>query len=64
MEQPVAPVSYFDRYTKLVSEDNLTDAFNNQDILLNAFLSKVSEEKANYAYAEGKWTLKELLQHL
>ena len=37
---------------------------NNQDKSLTDLLSKVPEEKANYAYAEGKWTLKELLQHL
>ena len=64
MEQPVATPSYFDRYTNLVSETDLTAAFNNRDKLLDDLLSKITEEKANYAYAEGKWTLKELLQHL
>jgi uncharacterized damage-inducible protein DinB len=64
MESPVAHENYFDRYTKLVSEKNITEAFSKQDQVLNDFLAKVSEEKANYAYAEGKWTLKEMLQHL
>ncbi len=30
---------------------------------MKKILKKVSEEKANYKYARGKWTLKELLQH-
>ena len=64
MEQPVIYENYFDRYTKLVNEKDLPAAFITQDKALDDFLSKVSEEKANYAYAEGKWTLKEMLQHL
>lgn len=28
------------------------------------FLIQIPEEKAEYRYAEGKWTVKELLQHL
>ena len=56
--------NYFDRYTSLVKETNVADALNNQDALLEDFFSKISEEKSNYAYAEGKWTLKEMLQHM
>jgi len=29
-----------------------------------SFFSAVSDEKANYAYAEGKWTLKQVLGHM
>jgi hypothetical protein len=56
--------NYFDRYTSLVKETNVADALNNQDAALEDFFSKVSEEKSDYAYAEGKWTLKEMLQHM
>lgn len=56
--------NYFDRYTSLVKETGIADAFNNQDAALEEFFNKVTEEKSNYAYAEGKWTLKEMLQHL
>ena len=64
MGQPAVYENYFDRYTKLVNETNIPAAFTGQDKGLNDFLAKVSEEKANYAYAEGKWSLKEMLQHL
>jgi hypothetical protein len=56
--------NYFDRYTSLVEETSITDALNNQDAALENFFSKISEEKSDYAYAEGKWTLKEMLQHM
>jgi hypothetical protein len=55
---------YFGNYIKLVPEDNITDALNNQQPLVDNFFDNISEEKSSYAYAEGKWTLKELLQHL
>lgn len=64
MADPIVYENYFDRYTGQVPEKDLTDAFEKQDAVLAGFLAKVSEEKANYAYAEGKWTLKEILQHL
>lgn len=31
---------------------------------LNQVLMNLPEEKENYQYAEGKWTIKELLQHI
>jgi uncharacterized damage-inducible protein DinB len=64
MSQPTTNNSYFERYTSLVKEENIMDAFKNQEATLQAFYDKVFEEKSMYAYAEGKWTLKEMLQHM
>jgi hypothetical protein len=47
-----------------VAEDSITDAFKNQQAIVNDFFDGITEEKANEAYAPGKWTLKELLQHI
>jgi hypothetical protein len=55
---------YFQRYVDQVQEDDLLTAFKNQLQVIRPFLSSISEEKSMYAYAEGKWTLKELLQHM
>jgi len=55
---------YFQRYVDQVAEDDLQTAFKNQSLVIRPFLSSVSEEKSMYAYDEGKWTLKELLQHM
>jgi len=64
MESPTEYVSYFDRYTTLVPEKTLQQALKNQDPVLKEYLAKVTEDKSNYAYAPGKWTLKEMLQHM
>lgn len=55
---------YFQKYVDQVAEEDLTTAFKNQSQELKPFLSTIDEAKSNYAYAEGKWTLKEVLQHI
>ena len=55
---------YFVKYTSLVAEDNLSEGFAKQDNFLSDFYEKISEEKSLYAYASGKWTIRELLQHI
>ena len=55
---------YFQRYIDQVPETDLNAAFQNQAARLNDFLNTITEDKSAYAYAEGKWTIKELLQHI
>ena len=55
---------YFGRYINQVPEDDLEQAFSNQSNILPAFLSSITEEKSLHTYAEGKWTLREMLQHI
>lgn len=54
----------FGLYIDKVKESDLHDAFRNQQNILDNFFENIPEEKHNYAYAPGKWTLKEMLQHL
>lgn len=61
---PTAYASYFQRYIDQVPENDLFTAFSNQTAGIEDFLNSISEEKSNYAYAEGKWTIKELLLHM
>lgn len=44
--------------------DNVLQELENQIEIFSRFLSSISEEKANSAYAEGKWTVKEVLGHI
>lgn len=61
---PTNQPGYFQIYIDQVKEKELPGAFTNQSIVINNFLPSISEEKSLYAYAEGKWTLRELLQHI
>jgi hypothetical protein len=56
--------TYFSQYISKVPEENLAEAFKNQQEIIADFFSPIPEIKWDFAYAPGKWTLKELLQHM
>jgi len=56
--------SYFTNYIKLVNENNVLEALAHQQPVFVEFFDAIPAEKADYSYAPGKWTLKELLQHM
>ena len=56
--------AYFGKYIDLVSEGSLEDTLIKQLKDTSAFLSNMSETQANYRYATGKWTLKEVIGHI
>ncbi len=66
MARPLPPESatFYHHYIKLTQGNSATEAVNNHSAQLLDFYTNLPENKADYAYAEGKWTLKELLQHL
>jgi uncharacterized damage-inducible protein DinB len=56
---------YFLQYIdKVPSTENVYDFIEKVDLNLIDVLQKLSIEKHDYAYAQGKWTIKELMQHL
>ena len=56
--------SNFQRYIDAVHEDDLEAAFKNQMPAAEIFFQSISEELSGRKYAEGKWTIKEVLQHV
>jgi len=61
---PTSYPEYFQRYISQVKEDDLKEAFKNQMPAAEAFLQTIDEEFSTRKYAEGKWSIKELLQHV
>lgn len=61
---PTNAAGYFKRYTDQVTDNKLLLALENQDTVIKEVLTLISEEKAKYAYAPAKWTIKELLLHM
>ncbi len=55
---------YFDTYVNTVTENDLMEALNNQQPVIASFFSALPKDIHEFAYASGKWTLKEVLQHL
>lgn len=55
---------YFENYLSLIKEEDLLDAMKNRVGTLLGFYGEIPAEKWDYAYAEGKWTIKEMVQHM
>ena len=55
---------YYNNYISLIEGDNVMKVLNSQVAEIRSIFADVPEEKGTYAYAEDKWTVKELLSHL
>ena len=55
---------YYEKYMSLVPEGNVINLLGQQLEKTLATLRGISEEQANSRYAEGKWSVKELVGHL
>jgi uncharacterized damage-inducible protein DinB len=55
---------YIQRYLDLVPSENWVEEMKSSGKQTLEIYEKLSEEQGNFAYAEGKWSLKTLLQHL
>jgi hypothetical protein len=62
--QPCDYAPYYQRYIELAFGDNLLEAFEIADPALFKYLESIPAEKGSHAYASGKWTVKQLLQHM
>ncbi|MCD9025005.1 DinB family protein [Cohnella silvisoli] len=56
--------SHFERYVRLVPEGDIRDILTQSLKNTTDAFSTVTEDQANYRYAPGKWSLKEVLGHI
>ena len=62
--QPSEYAGYYHSYISLVTGEHIGSELEKSAEEQYAFLKNIPEEKGNYTYAEGKWTIKELIQHI
>ena len=55
---------YYQPYIDKVGDGNIFNALRHNHELLISFIKNIDLDKLNYRYAEGKWTIKEIVQHL
>jgi len=55
---------YYANYIKLVDGEDILKILNDQSKITQDVLNSFSEHKGNYRYADGKWTVKEVVGHL
>ena len=55
---------FYSDYIQSVLGDNYLNLLSNVYADAITILNDIPEEKANFTYAEGKWTIKDILQHI
>ncbi|MBK7667917.1 MAG: DinB family protein [Sphingobacteriaceae bacterium] len=56
--------AFLETYISKVKEDHILDALKANTQLLESFLKSIPQDKGDYAYAPGKWTIKQLIIHI
>ena len=56
--------NYYGGYVGLITEDDIVAVFRQQADEMLALADLIPAEKGGFAYADGKWTVKELLGHI
>jgi hypothetical protein len=66
MQRPEASeyIPYFDRYISLVTEEDVLGLIERQIGEVRALLGPLSEERSHYRYADGKWSVRAIVDHL
>ena len=62
LESEYAP--YYQGYIAHVSEDEILPVLRSQLDALDVLLGRVAPERETYRYAEGKWSIREIVGHL
>ncbi|MBS1920908.1 MAG: DinB family protein [Bacteroidetes bacterium] len=55
---------FYHNYINQVLENDLMEAFTKESNSFIQFFESIPVSKQDYRYAEGKWTIKEVLQHI
>ena len=61
--QPNTYPTYFKKYIELSAENTILEALQNNLVNSKNFIATIADTKANYAYADGKWTVKQVIHH-
>lgn len=55
---------YYTKFFALVPEKNVMDALSNNISFVSDFIKSIPPEMGDYAYDTGKWTIKQVIQHI
>jgi DinB superfamily len=55
---------FYQNYISKAPDDNVVKAIQKNGRNLSKMLKRIPKKRHDYAYAEGKWTIRELVQHM
>ena len=63
-KQEIIAMEFMQNYIRAIKEDDVHKALKKNTRQFKKFLKEIPRNKVDHAYAEGKWTIKEILQHI
>jgi hypothetical protein len=63
-KQDALAAEFYQNYIKLAPDENVLKGLERNTKNFRRLLKRIPRKKVDKAYAEGKWTIKELLQHI
>jgi uncharacterized damage-inducible protein DinB len=63
-KQDLVVSGFYTTYINALQEEDLYEALSNNTRRFRKLLKQIPKKKIDYAYAEGKWTIREMLQHI
>ena len=57
-------IHYFEHYINLVPENDILSALKNNHTSTLDFIKSLPQKKSDYRYADGKWTIKQVINHV
>lgn len=63
-KQDTLAADFYQNYIKLAPDENVLKSLEQNTKNFRRLLKKIPRKKIDKAYAEGKWTIKELVQHI
>jgi hypothetical protein len=62
--EPHEYAPFYNTYISKIGDDDIVDFLVKQHTGVTNFLKSIPSDKAGYAYAEGKWTIKQAIGHM
>lgn len=56
--------AFYRKYVELVSEESASEALSKSTEKVYSFLWSIPDEKWDFRYTEGKWSIREMVQHI
>lgn len=60
----IIPAAFYQHYIDIITENDFREAIKKNTKQFNKLIGSIPRKKFDYAYAEGKWTIREMLQHI
>lgn len=55
---------FYETYIRLIQSEDLVQILENQEMAFYAFVKDIAPDKEDFKYAEGKWSIKEVVGHI